>query len=954
MRIPAQKQNQPQPRSRAATPAPEPRRHPLLPLQSAIGNQAVQRWLRSSGDPEQEADRVAEQVMHMPAPPARTPLPRPAGPAATPPIVTEVVRSPGQPLDPAARSFLEPRFGRDFRHVRIHTGAEAAESARAINARAYTVGHHVVLGPGQTGWPLLAHELTHVVQQAQAPGPHRAQLKKKAAPKQPFYQEALDKLEDTRKEDVIELSTGGQIDLFHRLPVVRKLIALEEAIDKEDLEAIPQLLDEFLEQDTTRLPFGLPSDALVNTTVTRLLLLGLGKEASRFRRWFLRHEREMDWSPARRRQEFLSERYLWEQVLEELLGRIPERDAEGALKALDALLLLYEKLRNEALSLDVEAIKKDRQSIGLIESSTYLPVVFDVSISIYYDALLRLLRQTFVGIQTAYQVVLDQAIADLGSGKGDKYLQIAKDRLESRLLGLLEPAKEKKTEKKAESDEEKKRRKLEEQRDREVFGQTVEVTRSEFKEGGGKHLDFFAKGKAARQRTVDVQFYDREMLPGLASEKELSFTRIFLVRRAQIQTLERIYGLEKDKEGKLTAETQENAAAIARLGTAGLRLESDDDWRRFLLAKFEEHKAKSNPTEALSAVVKLLELFLHTFTTHSPYNIDDFGDNLLTKEFPRALTGQLIQDCGVYALRIAYMLSLLRDHKDLQLRFRFIVLPVHVGLIITGQNLPLYIAHNDQISILSAEKVAEIRNAWIKTDEHGEPRTPTGKDEEDQFLAELAGGEFISGTDLPFQLLEAPKPTGGPEAIKREMWSFYTRRVAPVNLFGPEIRNPKSPLYQFDLKYLQILELSKAHYNAHLIPFWNDLAHPAWLKREPDLSKALARLKAAKGTDEQSTAQASYDELVKRYTEAVQPAFEVVNKRFEPVLGAQIEVLQILSAHPEALGKDVRRTHSARLEEVIQTPWWSRLFFEHLSDLTSRQEVWAPFAKPEDLLWPVD
>jgi len=91
-----------------------------------------------------------------------------------PPLVHEVLRSPGQPLDFATRSIMEPRFGHDFSQVRIHADAKAMESARAVNALAYVVGRNVVFAenqyaPGMTdGKKLLAHELTHVVQQHKA------------------------------------------------------------------------------------------------------------------------------------------------------------------------------------------------------------------------------------------------------------------------------------------------------------------------------------------------------------------------------------------------------------------------------------------------------------------------------------------------------------------------------------------------------------------------------------------------------------------------------------------------------------------------------------------------------------------------------------------------------------------------------------------------------------------
>jgi len=89
-----------------------------------------------------------------------------------PPIVHEVLRSPGQPLDPATRANMEPRFGHDSGSVRVHTDAKAAESARAVNALAYTVGRDVVFGTRQyapdttEGKRLIAHEMVHVMQQA--------------------------------------------------------------------------------------------------------------------------------------------------------------------------------------------------------------------------------------------------------------------------------------------------------------------------------------------------------------------------------------------------------------------------------------------------------------------------------------------------------------------------------------------------------------------------------------------------------------------------------------------------------------------------------------------------------------------------------------------------------------------------------------------------------------------
>jgi hypothetical protein len=111
---------------------------------------------------------------------------------SAPSIVHDVLRSPGVPIDPATRAFMEPRFGQDFSRVRVHTGAKASESAKAVDALAYTVGQHVVFKEGHynpgvaRGRALLAHELAHVGQQESAPvsGPLRIANSKSASERQ--------------------------------------------------------------------------------------------------------------------------------------------------------------------------------------------------------------------------------------------------------------------------------------------------------------------------------------------------------------------------------------------------------------------------------------------------------------------------------------------------------------------------------------------------------------------------------------------------------------------------------------------------------------------------------------------------------------------------------------------------------------------------------------------------
>jgi hypothetical protein len=95
-----------------------------------------------------------------------------AAETTAPPIVQEIVSSPGQPLDAGIRAFMEPRFGHDFGEMRVHAGPRAAHAAKSVSAVAYTAGRDIVVGrenvapDTRQGRELIAHELAHVVQQS--------------------------------------------------------------------------------------------------------------------------------------------------------------------------------------------------------------------------------------------------------------------------------------------------------------------------------------------------------------------------------------------------------------------------------------------------------------------------------------------------------------------------------------------------------------------------------------------------------------------------------------------------------------------------------------------------------------------------------------------------------------------------------------------------------------------
>lgn len=138
----------------------------------------------ASNDPlEAEADRIADQVLQRnpasgigssPLSIRRATSVSAAGAMSAPASVQRAISTGGRPLDPALRRDMEGRFGHDFSRVRVHTGADAEQSARDVDAHAYTLGQSIVFDSGQfnpgtsEGRRLLAHELTHVVQQTGA------------------------------------------------------------------------------------------------------------------------------------------------------------------------------------------------------------------------------------------------------------------------------------------------------------------------------------------------------------------------------------------------------------------------------------------------------------------------------------------------------------------------------------------------------------------------------------------------------------------------------------------------------------------------------------------------------------------------------------------------------------------------------------------------------------------
>lgn len=169
-------------RAMATASAAQPVALPIVVAASGVGPQFLAK-VSSPNDPsELEAQNAASKVVKMGVPVAAETMPRSQQTmvqrraAAPVPVgaTTRIDASGGLPLSPAIRGFMEPRFNADFSNVRVHTDAGAAEQSAALSAHAFTVGQHVYFGHNQYqpdtshGRELIAHELTHTIQQGAA------------------------------------------------------------------------------------------------------------------------------------------------------------------------------------------------------------------------------------------------------------------------------------------------------------------------------------------------------------------------------------------------------------------------------------------------------------------------------------------------------------------------------------------------------------------------------------------------------------------------------------------------------------------------------------------------------------------------------------------------------------------------------------------------------------------
>jgi hypothetical protein len=196
--------------------------------------------------------------------------------------------------------------------------------------------------------------------------------------------------------------------------------------------------------------------------------------------------------------------------------------------------------------------------------------------------------------------------------------------------------------------------------------------------------------------------------------------------------------------------------------------------------------------------------------------------------------------------------------------------------------------------------------------------------------------------------------------MKAQLWQQYTTAVAPSadKLFGPSVKDPKSPNYQFYLRYLKLLGLVRDFHNNFLVSFWNVTANGLWDQHKDKINQTATALQQATG-NQKAAAQKAYDDVAKKYADEFDSAFQDLQQKYQPVIAEQIEVQEHIRAHPEVFARGTEVESSDRVRAMFDAlgvggTWWENTIYDHLRDVRNGTVKKVPFAGPENKLFPVN
>ena len=759
--------------------------------------------------------------------------------------------------------------------------------------------------PGQPDTlPLLAHELAHVAQHAEG-APLALRCKPDPAPAQAtvWYQEIVDRVALARQRMDAERQRGGLVFPPPYFDLELAILTLCQAVDAGDADASRTALTTLLGRGSLWVHLQILSRPLLTELSARMFELGLETEAAQLRAAYAEQSREGpyrdDIYAARRRLDYL--RRL-------VAGTAQDTDATtpaGVRAGMRRFARVFTVVRTQYLAIDWEAVARERQygSPPMVlrprMAASEVAHAVRAQMTAWHDHWSR-----FV------QAAMDAARADLETaaptGSGATLLTALREALVGELREVLFPS------------------------------------------DAALHISFFvyhpvtttiytlpllgplpiALETGAAAPSVPVTTYDPAQ--EWARELRTTIAGSWRTRRDQVHMLGRLHGvlgaLQPDEDFVQTManaeEAQANAASVRAAAGGRLRLDNDDDWRAFLLRRFNDlttppdGSAGISDGAALEQIVDLLFDTLKAFTVHARFtNLYDIGRTpYFNRPFPRTLTGQVVQDCGVYALRAAYMLSLVR--QALGLRFFFVRLPAHVSLVISGQSgstLPTFVLENNHYEVWQPDWLDAQRQNWEQFQDPATQTAPAGAGDDEQFIAELAAASFMSGPiDMPARVSEVPRPTTSLQAEQRQLWAYYQGRQMD-SVFGPASQRRDSPDHLFHQRYLGLTESMREIHNEAVLPFWNETAPAAWQAFDTGL-------RGPDGTRTELTA-ATLRPLFEAYRTAFDTALAPLNRRMQARQAEQRRISERLRADPQLAGRNVRLTAGARASILYRYAW---------------------------------
>ena len=488
------------------------------------------------------------------------------------------------------RAYFEPRFAHDFSRVRVHADREAANGAQAVGSLAYTIGDDIVFAPGKyepgtlEGRRLLAHELAHVVQQS-IPGEsgiaiQRDTPKRQATSPKPtkFYQAIADAIADADADMARQLKEKKYSFMVHK-PMnyegLKALLPLAQAIDEERTADIPKLTDSFIAAEHGA-PFRALSENMLIEMTARLFTLGLEAESSKLRANYSAGEKSFNFlneDPGKARRDIA----VYKATAERAISSADASSVEKSRHSVEVMVRVLDMLRDAILAVDQDLLRMEESDAWRRTLDPYM------TRHAYWNALIDVLATLVGGIEMQLQGLTERAAMDLSEGRGGATLLVLRDLVENKLQPAIMSADGKK----------------------DIGGITLPITRTEIKAGQGFVRD--ALSKDPKSRSVAVNTYT----PGQESVRELqsSLAGLVGVRIRQIATLARIYGAtdvlraDKPEEKEKSADSAQNAQTMKKLIDAGgrLRLDSDSDWRTFLLQKYKDMTGPSGKEKGQSA-----------------------------------------------------------------------------------------------------------------------------------------------------------------------------------------------------------------------------------------------------------------------------------------------------------------------------------------------------------------